>query len=233
MASKKASNHVLLWISAALIGCCITEIVGSWVLLDIGRGPHWERHSLPMPPAGTVRIAGVEFRPDVHGDPEQDLSMHADPTGDTVYVRTSNGTLYSNTLFADQWLPAERPADGAAADASECAPAWSGIPPEVDEKPDSPPVQKKVLDSVGERFGHTMVDAVRCYVLYDDGTMEVWGYEIHSGYIFAWIVSTPVLAVLGIIVGIIVGGIILIVRNRTREKRRTRPMGVFPQGPEP
>lgn len=165
----------------------------------------WKHFALPTPPKEIVAISHIEFH-----------SYLDDPTGDTVYITTKNGALYSNTLFQKDWLLIEDTPNFEKDYTSDCAPTWAGTQSNS-QIWDPPPTGKNVFDSAGIRFEHTLAIDVRCYVLTDDGNLEVWAREDNasSAGVFSFAFFAQVFGCLGIIMGVIMG--VLLIRFRNRE----------------
>lgn len=161
----------------------------------------WERHMMEAPPKNIVDIAHVEFESSV-----------SDPIGDTVYVTTEDGAVYSNTLFKREWNTTESIPIWDYEYWTICAPEWPGAQ-SGSLIWDPPPVVGSVKDSVGIRIERPLSIIVRCYVLLEDETLEVWtrGEDAYS-----MIGRTLVFTFSGILLGTILG--FLLHHNRLRGK---------------
>jgi hypothetical protein len=170
----------------------------------------WKHFTLPTPPKEIVAISHIEFH-----------SYFDDPTGDIVYITTKNGKIYSNTLFQKDWMLIEDIPNFEKDYTSDCAPTWAGAQSDS-QIWDPPPTGNNVHDSAGIRFEHSLAIDVRCYVLLDDGNLEVWAREDNAGSagIFAFIYYAQAFGCLGIIIGIIIG--VLVIRFRNKESVRTK-----------
>lgn len=169
----------------------------------------WGHRELPVPPRETTSI----FRLDTQ-------SYGNDPTGDTIYVTTRDGTVYSYTLFEDKWVPGE-PAPGWD-DSSWCV--APGPPSDASVwQPDPPPVEKKVLDSAGGLWGHGRVTNIRCYVLYRDGSLEVWTRQQNALTMTTFVDWAALFGTCGALVGALIGGCILIIRRSLKTRVAATP----------
>ncbi len=162
----------------------------------------WNTYQLKNPPKDTVGIVHVE-----------DQSTLIDPTGDTIYVITKDYSIYSNTLFEKEWKLAQANPSWEEDYASSCAPAWPGAQSDA-EIWNAPPVEKKVVDSRGVRFEHALAIAVRCYVLSEDGSLEVWTREDSAISIIAFLQCGSVYVLVGVLLGIIIGVVVIRLRKR-------------------
>jgi hypothetical protein len=209
------ANSLIIGSLALLMGC-----VGLAIAARILAAPDtsWKHQLLPIAPSQATRkihVKGVGIR---------------DPTGDTIYITTKGGEIYSNTLFDDKWVQGEPAIPWKPVWVRHCVPTWDSWIPGVDDMLEPPPVERKVLDSAGVTFGHAMVDDVRCYVLYDDGSIEVWGRELHSVWEempFVEFFCGPAAAVLGALIGILIGtGIVAIRHRRSKNGAKAGPSTV-------
>lgn len=78
-----------------------------------------------------------------------------------------------------------------------------------------PPVSKGVIDSKGFVFEHTISGFFKCYVLYDDGHLEIWS-RAASGLDNIWV--APFYCVIGIVSGAILGVILWLYRRNLFKK---------------
>ncbi len=206
--SAKRPNNCLLEGSVVgfvslLMGCIGVAVP---VRLFTGYEIPWQRYALPSSPRGTTEISGVTFH-----------SYLDQPAGDTVYVRTAEGAVYSNTLFEETWKTAGASDGEAANHASQCSPVWSETPSDAPIW-DAPPVEEQVLDSAGVRFEHSMAIAVRCYVLFEDGSIQLWTRYDDFRSSSALLIGAPLLGAFGAVAGLIIG--VLIVRAMRRKNGR-------------
>lgn len=165
----------------------------------------WKHTSLPPPPDEIVDIVHIDFQ-----------SYMDDPTGDTIFVAAKDGAVYSNTLFGNEWLPVESVPDWGTDYTNQCAPTWPGAQSDAPIW-DPPPVEKKVADSAGVRFEHAMAIAVRCYVLSDDGSLDIWAREddVSIG-VAPFVLLAPVMGILGALVGALAGLLIVYLNQRRK-----------------
>ncbi len=220
MKLKLSAIEIAIMMGSALIMACVAVVVAFYAV--IFPMPPWQRHQLPAPPGKIAQILHVEFRPHAFSIPDTPEPDHADPAGDTVFVSTTDGAVYSYTLFDDQWQRVTAPEAWNATPATQCAPKWDN--PEPDARILEPlPLEKSVRASSGIRVGHTMVDAVRCYVLYDDGGLEVWGRELSGDVVFVFVYLTPVIAAVGLVIGLLIGALIAFIRHRVRARAAPPP----------
>jgi hypothetical protein len=79
---------------------------------------------------------------------------------------------------------------------------------------DAPPIGEGIIDSGGVRFERPISIISRCYVLLEDGSLEVW---VHSGDGMSFFMGEMIkllFAVPGVILGILVGGWIALFRRK-------------------
>lgn len=193
------SNGLLVFALATIfgiVGCAFAY--SQFMVYEIP----WQNHRLPSPPRGTVQIVHIQIK-----------SFADDPKGDTVYVETENSTIYSYTLFEDAWLSVDEIPDSDFQISDTCAPDWPGAQSGADIW-DPPPVEKNVLDSDGERIEHAIAIFVRCYVLSDDGSLELWTREDSALAIIAFLQCGLGYAFIGILLGIIIGTVVIRFKKR-------------------
>jgi hypothetical protein len=207
--SKRGLASCLIIGAVASLMGCLAFILTGYLLVFADNIP-WNHYALPVPPTGTTSIVHIEFRDSLD-----------DPSGDTVYVATQDDTLYSNTLFEDKWLPAQKASNWQTDSLSNCAPDWPGAPSNAHIW-EPPPVQKQVIDSAGVRFEHPLAIDVRCYVLSEDG-LEVWAREDNATAMMAFIeFYGPASAVLGSLIGIVIG-IVIVRKIRSKNGAKADP----------
>ena len=111
------------------------------------------------------------------------------PDGDVLYVISENGTVFTNTLFQDEWK-------------------ITTFTPELTQK--TPPCQneylehlpkKTIADSIGVFRGGDYGSVWQCYILYSDGTMQVW---INSFSVFD-LLTAYLSGGLGFVIGVVFG----------------------------
>ncbi len=127
--------------------------------------PPWKRYAIQAAPKETVKIAHVEIN-----------STLFDPAGDIVFVADKEGDVFSNTVFQSEWSVVDPVPTWDNNHISNCTAEKLG--PTESHMWDTPPVEKDVIDSAGIIFERPVSTIVRCYVLLDDGSLEVW---VHSG----------------------------------------------------
>jgi hypothetical protein len=93
------------------------------------------------------------------------LEIHhtlVDPTTDVIWISAEDGGNYSNVLFQEN-----RSQVGAVPkqdfEYPACATEWNDLPP-----------VRRVISSAGVRFERPLSTILRCYVLYEDGRLQVW-----------------------------------------------------------
>jgi hypothetical protein len=100
-------------------------------------------------------------------------STTENPTGDTLLVVTSDGETLSFTLFEHDWKASDLSNQYIVDDA--CAPVWLKPADASDaELWNPPPVKGDIFDSVGVRFERPLSMIARCYVIMEDGRIEMW-----------------------------------------------------------
>ena len=169
----------------------------------------WHTYRLSDPPKGAAGIVHVEYQANQH-----------DPAGDTIYVVTQDGSVYANRLFTKGWGLVQSNPSREEDRSSACAPVWPGAQSEA-EIWSAPPVEKKVVDSRGVRFEHSASIAVRCYMLSEDGSLEVWTREDSIMGIIAFLQCGPVYALAGALLGVLTG--IVVTRLRKTVKGAIEP----------
>ena len=172
----------------------------------------WRRLALPNPPRRPASILHVELN-----------STRDDPTGDVIYIKTDNGAVYAHRVPTDPWRWVDPATTWDTDHTSDCAPDW---PSEYSGSDiwEPPPVQKKVVDSAGIRFEHSLAIDVRCYVLFEDGSLEVWAREDNFAMgLMPFIACAPVLAACGAALGLMIGGLVFYIRKKKRKAAQVQP----------
>ena len=183
-----------------LFGCGLGFLAGNSFVGEYN--PPWTHYQLKHSPKGLVEIAYVEIN-----------SYLLDPTGDVVYIEDNTGKIYSNTVFQDTWSVVDRDPNWNSSYLSKCATEWLGEPI-VSHLGDYPPTEKKVIDSAGVRFERPISIIVRCYLLLEDGSIEVW---VHSGDAYG-AMGHDLLKVIYTVSGFMIGIIISAIFIRFRKK---------------
>jgi hypothetical protein len=155
-------NGLIVGFLALLLGG-IGFLVGNSMVGEYN--PPWTHYPIQAPSKGIVDIAHVEI-----------TSTLPDPTGDTIFVKAKDGEVYSNTLFQSEWSIVDSVPTWDKESPYDCTGEW--LAPSASHMWDRPPVEKGVVDSYGALFERPVSTIVRCYVLLDDGSLEVW---VHSG----------------------------------------------------
>jgi hypothetical protein len=179
-------------------------VLSYFLFLDTQYEIPWGRYHLPDAPKEAINIVFVEI-----------VSTLEDPSGDIIYISTEDSSVYSNTLYENSWLLVESVSNWDSDHISDCAPVWPGAPTDA-QIWEAPPVKNNIIDSAGVRFERPLSIIVRCYVLSDDGSLEVWVREDNAGKagVYSFAFFAPRFAILGIMVGVIIG--VLIIRFRQR-----------------
>jgi len=174
---------VVITIILSLLGTFLGASAG--LLLCSRFFPPW-RHYNVTPSPGATDIVQVEIK-----------YALTDPTEDVLYVSAEGAQLFSNTLFQKDWYSVEA-APKNDYEFPKCATDWK----------DHPPIKSGVIDSAGVRFERPLSTILRCYVLYKNGTMQVWTRVTD---VFSWMTAIAVGGLLGLITGITIG--VSFVRN--------------------
>jgi len=192
----------LIIISLALIMGGIGVVIAFFIFLNNDYKIPWKHYPLKNTSTDFISIGYVEFN-----------SYLEDPTGDTIYISTKDGLIFSKTLFENEWLLVESVPVWDTEHISDCAPVWPGAPSDA-QIWEPPPTEKNILDSAGARFERPFSIIVRCYVLSDDGSLEVWvrGDDAGKTGAYAFAFYAQCFGIIGVLVGIIMGG--YIVRKR-------------------
>jgi hypothetical protein len=176
MKIKSTLSSVLISIAVSLLGALIGGAVGLFLYgYYIPQWKHYEIVSLP----GANDILQIDIQ-----------STLDDSTDDTLYVVSENEKVYSNTLFQDNW----KLVDSIPENNFEfplCATEWN----------DHPPVKTGLVDSAGVRFERPLSTILRCYVLFTDGSLQVWTRSTDLGGLIAMEITS---GLIGLVIGIIV-----------------------------
>lgn len=129
--------------------------------------PPWVRFQIPPPPIEMTAIAHVDIK-----------STLEDPTGDILFAGTSDNRIYSNVLFEDNWSQVTPIPDWENGYAQKCATEWVEYPTSWKDRP---PIKGEILDSWGVSFERPLSTILRCYVLLENGDLQVW---VHSANVF-------------------------------------------------
>jgi hypothetical protein len=163
--------------------------------------PPWTHYPIPAPSKEIVDIAHVEI-----------MSTLPDPTGDTIFVKAKDGEVYSNTLFQNEWSIVDPIPTWDTESLYDCTGEW--LVPSDSHMWDAPPVDKGVVDSYGALFERPVSTIVRCYVLSDDGSLEVWVHSGNAMDLLAGVFMKIVYGTIGAIIGIVIGVIIIRFRRK-------------------
>jgi hypothetical protein len=131
------------------------------------------------------------------------FSLSDDPTNDTLYVVSENGTFFSNTLFQDEWQIAT---PEQIQKTLSCPTEWL------------PLIKNNILDTARISYSDEFSGTIRCYVLFKNGHMQVW---THSTSVYEYPYIIIISGGLGLILGAIVGVIARIFiwrKSRNREE---------------
>ena len=115
-----------------------------------------------------------------------------EPTDDVLYVLSENGTIFSNKLFQDEWQIAT---SEQTRETSSCPTEWL------------PLIKNNISDSVGVVHTDEFSGTLRCYILFNDGSMQVW---TRSSSVYEFFYTGSISGGFGFIAGAIVGVIISI-----------------------
>lgn len=173
---------IILAVFGALLG------MGLGFFLYARLVPSWTSHEI-RPLSGAKDILQVDIQ-----------STRDDPTQDILYVAAEDGRIFSNTLFQASWQPvaaAPQPED----QSTSCT---SG-------RRDGPPVKSGIVSSAGFRFERPLSTILRCYVLLDDGRLQVW---THSTDLFRLLVMVTMGGATGLVAGAMINAF------AWREKKR-------------
>ena len=176
MKTKSTLSFVLISIVISLLGALLGSGVGLFIYgYYIPQWKHYEIVSLP----GANDILQIDIQ-----------STLDDPTNDILYVVSENGTVYSNTLFQDNWNWVEAIPENNF-EFPLCATEWN----------DHPPVKNGLLDSAGVRFERPLSTILRCYVLFTDGSLQIWTRSTDFGSLMAMEITS---GLIGLVIGILI-----------------------------
>lgn len=191
----------------SILGYGIGKLLGGFFVSE--SAPSWHHYVLPPPPKKIINIA--YYLPLV--------TKSEVPTGDIIFVKTENEAYYSYTLFENHWqLVNADPTRWNNLYNSKCATKWNedNTPYEFADLKSYPPVEKGVVDSMGENWwDYPSTSTARCYTLSEDGSLQVWTYSGNVPELMKNRIQKNILMVAGALVGIIVG--IFIVRHKTKK----------------
>ncbi len=196
-----------------LLLCCGGIVVAwQWAVVGTSDRP-WVRYVLPIPPVEAVNISHVEAH-----------SSLDNLTGDIIYIQGRDNAFYFNTLYEGKWHPVNQAGFTQEFTGEECAPEWPGAESNAPIWK-APPVQKAVRDSAGFRFEHPMSIFVRCYVLYEDGSLEAWSRsDDATGLYLFFRFYGPALGICGGLLGSGLGAVIVRIRHRRRKNTAAPPV---------
>jgi multisubunit Na+/H+ antiporter MnhB subunit len=183
MKTRSRFLAIIIVIILSLLGIILGTIAG--FLLYDRLIPRWTYYDI-TPPLGAKDIVQVEI-----------IRTLTDPTDDVLYIYTDGGQLFSNILFQKEWYPVEV-APKNDYEFPKCATEWK----------DHPPTKSEIIDSIGVRFERPISTILRCYVLYKNGTLQVW---TRSTDVYSWMITIVAGGLLGFIIGITTG--VTIVRS--------------------
>ena len=145
--------------------------------------PPWAYQDLAVPPVAANEIIDIEIH-----------NTLVDPTTDVIWILTENGAIYSNILFQESWgeVGAVPKQDF---EYPSCATEWN----------DHPPV-RRVISSAGVRFERPLSTILRCYVLFEDGRLQVWT-RYTDAYTFLTIIFSS--GFIGLVIGILASILLL------------------------
>ncbi len=144
--------------------------------------PEFWKHYEISPFPGAKKIISVDTR------------FANEPDGEVLYIVSEDDIVFSNSLFEDEWQ-IDTPTSAHEYIMPSCPAEWS-----------IPIKKSNVIDSAGVSMTDAETTSVsRCYILFDDGSMEVW---TDTNSIYDITISLIVGGVFGYIVGAIIGLII-------------------------
>lgn len=190
----------------SLLGFGTGKLIGNFFIGE--SEPAWDYYTLPSLPKKILNI--VYFQP----SPTSEYLP-----GDSLFVRTKNGEFYSYTLFEDKWMFVD--ADPTHWDnpyVSKCAIEWAG-PSDFSQLKAYPPVNRDVLDSMGENSWRSPSTSIaKCYMLLDDGSIQAWIYSGNAKDLLKNRFLKKVLMITGMSTGFILS--ILIILHSIRKGRQ-------------
>lgn len=221
MKSNTCLANILIICIFVLLASCLF-IIGLFLLQSGGIGasignlligdynPPWRRYQIEAAPKELVDIVHVDIQ-----------STSYDPNGDILFGATVNGEVYSKQVFHGEWLFVDPSPAWDNSYVSDCTTERLG--PTESHLWDNPPVEKEVLDSAGIIFERPLSAIVRCYVLPEDGKLEVWVHSDDFNQLIAHLILRALLFVIvAAILGLFVSLIISWHRKRT-ERSVYRP----------
>ena len=208
MNSKTRLVNGLIIATLVLFGCGAGYSIGNFSIGEYN--PSWEHYELKSVPDDLVRIAFVDIQSNLF-----------DPTGDIVYVSDKDGKIHSNTVFQNEWSVVEPDSTWEHNRLADCTSKKLG--PTDSYLWDNPPVEKGILDSAGIIFERPVSTIVRCYILLEDGSLEVW---VHSGNAMDSMAGEflkVAYAFFGLLLGVIISVIVIRYRNRVASLAASTP----------
>ncbi len=176
MKSKAKLPAIFISIVLSLIGASLGAGLGLFLYSSFI--PSWKHYEI-SPLADAKDILQIDVQ-----------STLDDPAKDVLYVGVESGKIYSNILFQEDWLPVQSVPENNY-EFPSCATEWK----------DHPPVTNGIADSLGVRFERPVSTIVRCYVLLDNGSLQVW---TRSTDVFSLMTMVMKTGLLGLIVGFII-----------------------------
>jgi len=131
------------------------------------------------------------------------FSFSDDPTGDVLYVVSENGTIFSNTLFQDEWKIAT---PKQTRETLSCPNEWL------------PLIKSNISDSVYIVHSDEFSGTIRCYILFKNGDLQAW---TRSSSVFQYLYIAIIGGGLGFVSGAIIGVIASVFiwrKSRNREE---------------
>jgi hypothetical protein len=167
----------------------VIAIILSLLSAFLGAGAGLFLYGNLIPPWKHYQISSLPGATDI-----LQIDIHAsltDPAEDVLYVTAEHKQLFSNTLFQKDWHLVESVPENDY-EFPLCATEWK----------DHPPVSAGIIDSAGVRFERPLSTIVRCYVLFKDGSLQVW---TRSTDVFSLMTIVSVGGLLGFILGMTIG----------------------------
>ena len=183
-AARKPRLYVLLMVSGfILLGGVAGLLVGAFLFTYFI--PFWSHTEIDIEGHMFSEITVVEFF----------LSTNFDPSKDNVILKTEDGEYYSYNQY--KWQQTELSDIDLTKFHHNSCNEWAGPPPAS--------YLKRTEDMAGVDYEHPLAHVSRCYILFPNGSLELWTRDINVGHLFYVRVST---LVLGVLAGAITGGII-------------------------